>query len=321
MRIIGCFLFLAIALLMCTSAHGQNGRIDTLIVKYVPPADTIKYWDFDGNYALTLQHVGFHDWAKGGEPNVNLATALNIQANWAKYDQIFEGRFDAGFGFMHEPQKENTLRKNDDYFILMGSFAQNLIDNWYLEGVLDFRSQFIKGYKYDKNTNQKVRYISNFMAPAYLRPAIGLSYKKNNFSFSGSPVSGKITIVVVDSLLKESTIGVSEHLTSEAGVSLSVSDKRRLVKNVELRYSLLAFSVYNDFFDQFPDLNGELYLRFKVTKFISSFFNTRFIYDTNVQLNRKDDQGNPIEGDLYVPFQINYTLNIGFAVDIWKDDK
>ena len=299
---------------------GQAVKIDTLIIKYVPPGDTIRYWHFNSNLSLTFQHVGFHDWASGGDPNISLATAVSFLAKWEKEGKIFDGRFDSGYGVIRQPQRDFPVRKNDDYFILNGKYGKNLFDKWYLEAALDVRSQFTSGFKYNNNTNEKTDWISDFMSPAYFRPSLGLSYKKKNFSFSGSPVSGKFTLVLEDSLTKVGSNGVEpgQHFKSEVGVSATVSDKRPLMKNVNIRYNMLLFSNYDNLFSHIPDMNGEVYLQFTVNKYIGAFLNARFIYDNNVQLQKKDDEGERT-GAFYIPFQLNYTLNVGFSIDLIKN--
>ncbi len=310
----------SIGIFITNVLFGQTAKIDTLIVKYIPPGDTIKYWHFNSNFALTFQHVGFYDWAKGGDPNVSLATSFSFQTKWERDNKIFDGRFDGGYGVIRQPQRDFPVRKNDDYFILTGKYGKNLFKKWYLEAVLDIRSQFTRGYKYDNNTNEKTDWTSGFMSPAYFRPSLGLSYKNKKFSFAGSPISGKFTVVLEDSLTNVASIGVKprQHFKSEVGVSATVSDERQVLKNVSLRYNVLLFSNYNNLLSEMPDMNGEVYLRFKVNKYISAFLNTRFIYDNNVQLQKKDEEGERT-GALYTPFQINYTLNIGFAIDLLKN--
>ena len=316
MRLI--YVILALLLFIESDILAQHGKIDTLIVKYVPPGDTIKYWKLDGNLALTFQHVNFHNWVKGGNPNISFATALNLTAIREKNNNIFSNQLDLGYGIIREGGSERNFRKNNDFIIYIGKFGKNIFDKWYLEGIIDFRTQFTKGYKYDKEGN-KTAWSSNIFSPAQIKPSLGLSYKKKNFSFSGSPISGKITVVLNDSLTYISENGVDplQNVKSEVGASITITDKTDIMKNVSLRYNFSLFSNYRTIFQYMPDINGEIYLRFKVNKYISSFFNMRMIYDNSVTLPELNDAGEEI--GRFTPFQVNYTFNIGFSVDLWGD--
>ncbi len=313
------FLALPVFLFFGFYANAQQGQIDTLIIKYIPPEDTIKYWDLDVNFALSLQHINFHNWSKGGNPSVSFASGLNLIAVWEKDNKIFSNQCDIGYGLIREGNSTRNFRKNDDFFIYIGKFGKNIFNKWYLEAILDFRTQFSKSYKYN-NDGEKTAWISDFFSPAYIRPSFGLSYKKKNFSFTGSPISGKMTIVLDDSLtqIKGNGVKPNQHFKSEVGASLVITDKRDLMKNVSIRYNFLLFSNYDTFFNYFPDVNGEVYLRFKVNKYISSTFNFKTIYDNAITMPKKDDNGEEI--GRFTPLQLNYTLSIGFSIDLWSED-
>jgi len=304
---------LIIYILLNSSLFAQ-GRIDTLIYKYIPP-DTTNYWNFNGNIGVNFQTVGFRDWAKGGKPSLSLASSVNMIAKYEKRGNIFENRIDAGYGIIREKDlKENTseLKKNDDYVILISKYGKNVFNDWYLEGILDTRTQFANGFKERKKGDSTYNeLVSQFLSPITISPSLGLSYKNNDFSFSFSPVSGKLTIVAKDTLTYVASNGVEpgKNLKSQTGTTITLSDKRNVLKNILLRYSFTFFTAYNNFNFKHTDVNGEIYTRFKVNKYISSNFNIRLIYDDDFDPN---DNGN-------FPLQLNYVLNVGFTYDIWQD--
>jgi hypothetical protein len=153
------------------------------------------------------------------------------------------------------------------------------------------------------------------MAPGYLRPSFGISYKKNNFSFAFSPVSGKITFMNSDSLRKVPDVWKDPDIKTEraSGATVTVSDKWEIVKNITLQYNILIFANYLKMIDQYPDLNAEIYLRFYVNRFVSAFFNLKMIHNNDTRIEYSSQPGT-----YYIPFQVNYNLNIGFAINPWK---
>lgn len=302
---------LSLIVLSFSSLCAYSQKIDTLIFKYNPP-DTVRYWKFNGNVGLNFQLVGFREWAKGGKPSLSLASNLNMAARYEKGNDLLENMLDAGFGIIRESGEEanNSFRKNDDFLIFISKYSRNLISTWYLTGMVDFRSQFAKGYATKKNAEDLYPLVSRFMSPATLTPSLGVSYKEDKFSFTLAPISGKITFVLDDSLTNISANGVEpgQNINSKAGTTVSISDERSIMDNVFARYNLNFFTPFNNYSFKHTDMNGEFYIRFKVNKYISSNFNIRFIYD---------DDYDPEEDNSF-PLQMNYVLNVGITYDIWQ---
>lgn len=302
---------LSLILVILNSGFAYSQKIDTLIFKYNPP-DTVRYWKFTGNIGANFQLVGFREWAKGGKPSLSLATNLNMVARYEKGDNLMENNLDAGYGIIREGGEgaERSFRKNDDFLILISKYGRNLVKTWYLTGMIDFRTQFARGYAKNKNSEDLYPLVSRFMSPATLTPSLGVSYKNNKFSFTLAPISGRITFVLDDSLTNIPAYGVEpgQNINSRAGTTITISDERTLMDNVLARFNINFFTPFNNYGVKHTDINGEFYVRFKVNKYISSNFNMRLIYDDDYDPNEDGDY----------PVQLNYVLNVGLTYDIWQ---
>lgn len=303
------FLFIVV-LFLPFLAYPQ--KIDTLIFKYNPP-DTVRYWKFSGNVGVNFQLVGFREWSRGGKPSMALASNFNMMARYEKDQNLLENKLDAGFGVLRENEADTEnriLRKNDDFLIFVSKYSRNLVKTWYLTGIIDFRSQFANGYATNRNANNVYPLVSKFMSPGILTPSVGVSYKNESFSFTLSPISGRLIFVLDDSLTNIPANGTEpgKNVNSLAGTTITISDERNIMDNVFVRFNIILFSPFNNYRPKNTDVNGELYIRFKVNKYISSNFNLRMIYDDNYDPN---ENGN-------YPLQLNYVLNVGLTYDIWQ---
>ena len=83
------------------------------------------------------------------------------------------------------------------------------------------------------------------MSPGYLHGSPGFDNKPNkNFYFMISPISGKATFVLIDSLSSMGSFGVDpgKKFLAEAGASSRVSPTKDIMKNVTLTTSVDLFS-------------------------------------------------------------------------------
>ncbi|MGF1635908.1 MAG: DUF3078 domain-containing protein [Cyclobacteriaceae bacterium] len=296
------------------TAEAQRGQIDTLIFKYVPPADTVKYWSTGGAISMNIRSVFLTDWTKGGNSNISLGSNLNLFANKKKNRHTIDLKLDAGFGIMREGDANYKFKKNNDFIIFIGKYSEQVIKKWYLTGMLDTRTQFAKGYRYFMQAGEEQRELrSNFLSPITLLPSLGFSLKEKAFSVTVSPISGKFTIYNNDSLARLANLPPGQNVLSEAGPSLSISDKRTIFKESEIRYNILMFSRFSRVVYHW-DIQGELYMRFKVHKYVSLIYTHLLIYDDANKLRRDDDTS-------YVPWQQNQMINIGFTMDIFSKEK
>ena len=170
-----------------------------------------------------------------------------------------------------------------------------------------FQTQMDKGFKIE-NGNRVL--ISDFLSPGYLQVSHGLTYRNgDNYDVTLSPLSGRFTFLLSDSLSNVGAFGVpvGQKIRSEAGISLTSSIKTQVVKNVNFRMSANLFSNY----EKFPSTVVNLLATFdmKVNNYISASISTQLIYDEDVLITFEDGtQGTGV--------QVKNVINIGFNISL-----
>lgn len=299
---------LVTGLLLFLSNFSLSQRLDTLII--ILPADTITYWDNSGSVNINFSQVNLSNWAGGGLSSLSTSGILKLKAAYEKEEHNWDNEFGLAYGVIK--QKGNKFKKTDDNLQIKSSYGMELKEEQFLiSSFLDFRTQIDKGFKYEKipNTDQERKvFISDFLAPGYLLSSVGMTYKKKDFySFSLSPFTGKFTMVYNDSLASVGSYGVKKgnHLRSEAGANVSASFDRELMKNIKLSSNVNFFSNYKTFGN--IDVNCEALLLLKVNKYISSSVSAQLIYDDDIEILQEDGTSGP-------ETQFKNVINVGFDV-------
>jgi hypothetical protein len=151
------------------------------------------------------------------------------------------------------------------------------------------------------NDEEIATLTSDFLSPAFIWPSFGFTYlKKEIWSVALLPVTGKLIVVLNDSLSAAGAFGVDpgEHFSIEAGFGIEAWIKKDLIKNMSVESELSLFSHYYDVLH--TDVRWNFTLRFKVNKFFSAFYTHNLIYDYNISHK----------------VQFKYTISLGFAYDI-----
>ncbi|MDR1340701.1 MAG: DUF3078 domain-containing protein [Prevotellaceae bacterium] len=261
------------------------------------------YWKHSGTSYLNLTQSSFSSWAAGGENSIAVGVGINnIRLIYNKNKISWENGLTLGYGLQYQGSDRSKTNDVIDFFSKLGYKAFGKFD--YATQIL-FKTQFDKGYPRYPITPES-RYNSKFMSPASGTLSIGFDYKPfNGFSLVLSPISGKYTFVLDDSLSKIGVYGVkpNRHSYYELGTSMRVDFNKVLLKNITLRTVMDIFSnlLRNP---ENADLNLEIYLNFKVTKYISSNLNLQFRYDDDIQ-NRGPDRGPSL--------QFKQVLGLGFS--------
>ena len=77
---------------------------------------------------------------------------------------------------------EGVWFKNQDEFVVSVAPSFKMSENWSYGSILNFRSQFVNGYK--SRTEQKKEHLkSKFMTPGYLDISLGITYKSPQKKF------------------------------------------------------------------------------------------------------------------------------------------
>jgi hypothetical protein len=246
------------------------------------------YWKKGGMGTLTFSQVSFYQWASGGENSYSMNAFLNLFANYKKENVSWDNTLGLGYGLLKQgPQ----TKKSDDRIDLSSQFGMKASEKWNYSAMLGFKSQFDKGYNYPDDSTK----ISDFMSPGYLTISVGMDYKPNDrFNLFLSPLTGKMTFVLDDSLASVGAFGVDpgKNFRAEFGGYLKAFYKQPLMKNVDLQLKIDLFSNYLKNPGNI-DMNAEILLAMKINEYLSATFNTLLIYDDDVNLLQDDGGTGP----------------------------
>ncbi|MFW6268411.1 MAG: DUF3078 domain-containing protein, partial [Marinilabiliaceae bacterium] len=154
-------LFVLVASLPLT--YGQNEN------------DTIQHWESGGNTGLTFSQVSLSNWSGGGENSISGTFSFNSFLNYTKGKSAWENTLDIGYGLTR--QGSENMVKTEDRLQFVSKYGRDASENWLYTALLDFKTQFDKGYK---DPPENTILSSRFLAPAYLLLSLGMDYKPND---------------------------------------------------------------------------------------------------------------------------------------------
>jgi len=250
--------------------------------------DTTSLWKTDGTATLNFSQVSFENWAAGGENSYSLNGMFSFSANYAKDRTSWVNSLDVGYGIIKQGGLD--VRKSDDKIEITSKYGYKSSSDWYYSGAFSFKTQFDKGYNYDENAGTKSQ-ISDFMAPAYTLLSLGMDYKpSDHFTLLLSPLTGKTTFVLDDSLSNIGSFGVEpgKNIRNEFGGFVKVGYKQEIWENVKLNTKLELFSNYLEE-AQNVDVNWDVLISMKINEYLSANLNTQIIYDDDI--NYIDNEG------------------------------
>ena len=149
------------------------------------------YLEFSGGIQGSL--TSYNDpWisVSGGDNSIALTAVFGLRHLFTKNLFTLETKFNAKLGYnrmkVETTQKddegneytdsEGIWFKNQDEFVISVAPSFKMSDNWSYGSILNFRSQFVNGYK--SRTEQKKEHLkSKFMTPGYLDISLGITYK------------------------------------------------------------------------------------------------------------------------------------------------
>ncbi len=268
-------------------------------------ADTC--WKKGGVFGLNFSQTSLTNWAAGGQNSIAVGAYTSMFANYKKGTVTWDNTLDLNFGMVQ--QGKIAFRKSDDKIDFSSKYGKYAFKKvWYYSGLFGFKSQFAPGYTF-ANDGTITGWISDFAAPAYALLAIGLDYKpKPEFSAMISPVTGKITMVMAQTLANEGAFGVTKAVRDANGVVITPGENMRyefggyikmqyrkdIMKNVNLQSKLELFSNYVDRPENI-DVNWENLVAMKVNKYISASLSTQMIYDNDINIPVDRDNSGVID--------------------------
>ena len=267
-----------------------------------PGSDTT--WKRGGAMSINLNQVSLSNWAAGGENAVGFNLLFSYFANYKKEKHLWNNRLEMDYGL--NKTKSDGVKKTNDKLYLSSIYGYELRKNLYLSGLLNFQTQFAKGFDYSTDPRT---YISRFMSPGYLLVGGGLTWTpKKWFTATFTPATWRGTFVSSNILSDEGQFGVTpgKHLFSEFGANLLLEAKYEFLKNMTIFSRLNLYSNYlKD--PQNIDVNWEVQLNMAINQWFAAIISTNMIYDDNTKILQKD-------GSKGARLQFKEALGIGFQV-------
>jgi hypothetical protein len=277
----------------------QGGLADSIKTQY----DTISFWTRSAEVAATFKQIGLKNWVQGGAELISLNLSGRLRARKEKERYIWQNGFEAVYTLTKQGEQKRIRANTDDWRIIT-KYNWKMENNWAFTTGITVNSQFGKLYKVkiDPDSDEEITTLtSDLLSPGFIWPSFGFTkYKKEIWSISLMPVTGKLIIVLNDSLSDAGAFGVDpgQKFNVEAGFGIEAWLKKEILKNISLESDLSLFSHYYDLLH--TDVRWNFTLRFSVNKFFSSFYSHNLIYDNNIT-----DK-----------VQFKYSISLGFAYDI-----
>lgn len=255
-----------------------------------------KGWAFSGFFQQNLNQVSFTNWAAGGENSFSTTTRARVNANY-KHERItWENYLDVSYGIV---KIENTpMRKNTDQIDLFSKAGRSINENLSYSAILNFQSQFDKGYKYPNDSVV----VSRFMAPAYVTVALGIDYKPLEYlSFFLSPATGKFTFVTNQELADQGAFGVDpaefdeqgnkikdgRNVNPEFGALLRIEFEKEVLTNVKVNSRIVLFNNYTDSDvsnRKNTDVDWLTSINMPINEYITANIGFQLLYDHDIKM-------------------------------------
>jgi hypothetical protein len=269
--------------------------------------DTV--WRKGGMVALNFSQVSLTNWAAGGQNSIAGNALVNYFSNFKKGRVAWDNYINLGYGLLVQGKKGSVL-KSDDNIDIGSKYGLAASKNWYYSALANFRSQFAPGYSYPNDSVV----ISRFLAPAYLTFALGMDYKpSNSFSLFLSPLSSRFLFVTDKRLSDAGAFGVDpgEKMRTELGALLKATYNKEMSSVVSMVSTLDLYSNYLRNPGKI-DVNWQMLVGMKISRFFSASISTQLLYDYDTKLTFYKDDG--ITVDHVGPgIQFKEVLGIGFS--------
>jgi hypothetical protein len=282
--------------------------------------DSVLRWTHGGVFNFGLSQTSFSNWAAGGQNSIAGNSLFSVFANYKSPRSAWDNQLDISYGIMKQEDTERA-QKTDDKIDLVSKYGYKAGKDFYYAVLASFKTQSMPGYKSPLDSIK----TSDFLAPAYFLVAAGMDYKPNNkITVFMAPVTLKTTIVNSTFLADQGAYGVEPAFIDDAGILVPGKKKRtefggylrvfykdQYFKNIDIQSKLDLFSNYLNNPGNI-DVNWEVLLAFKVTKYISTTISTQLIYDDDIITNIDKDKDGVFE-ESGPRIQFKEIISVGFS--------
>ena len=244
------------------------------------------YWKKSFKGSINFNQAAFsQNWTSGGVNSIGLNALINYKANYLKGKRSWDNEIDLLYGFVNNDGQ--GYRKNNDRIYLDTKYGYALSSKWNTFGAFNVLTQFAKGYKYEKdNQDREVAIlISEFMAPGYFTASWGFEYvPKPYFKMRFSPVAPRLTVVKNKDMYQnvDNNYGVEIGETTRwewlAFQFLADFDKD-LNENINLKFRYVLFANYETLDIDQIDHRLDAILSAKIAKYFDVKLSGMLVYD------------------------------------------
>ena len=263
--------------------------------------DSGKVWKLSGMLSLTASQTSLVNWAPGGDQQIGLNALANLNANYAKGKHSWQNAITAQYGTLRLIDEYDEFRKNDDKLQFSSKYGYQAANKLYYSAIFDYKSQFDKGWTYEKvkvvndegveEEIEEATLNSECWSPLYLTYTVGLDYQVcDNFMFYLSPFCGKTTVVLNDFLSEQAAFGVDtcKHARSEFGWYFKLDAKYDIAKNISFATNLVLFNSYKDGFMDEIDVDWNVIIAMQINKWLAFNVTSELVYDEDVKIVKDD---------------------------------
>jgi hypothetical protein len=273
-------------------------------------------WTYKGSINLNFSQSYLSDWAAGGENSLSALSVLKYSMDLVYGKKIWDNDIEYKLGYLKAG--DGPLQKNDDKLEINSKYGHAAFTNWYYSFLLNFKTQFLTGYDYPKDTDPLPN--SGFMSPAFLVFSLGLDYKPSkNLTLLLSPLTSKFTIFTDTASYDQTRFGVEKDKKSkqEIGAYIKLLSKINIRKDIMLENRLNLFTNYVDN-PQNVDIDWEAILNFELNEYFRFTLNTHIIYDDNIDIPvYKDINGVKTKVGVTKKLQLKEVFSVGFVYKIF----
>ncbi len=263
-------------------------------------------WTKAGNISFLLNQSAFNaEWLGGGTSNIAGNLSLSYDFNYRKGNLTWDNKILADYGLTKLDDQEFTRKTNDrfEYNSLLGKQIKE--SNWYYSLILNFRTQFDKGFEFGEEpiidettgdvigTRETRSEITRIFSPAYLLVGPGLLWKKNdNLKVNIAPATARFIFVngdftdtnnpnnLLDANDEYFGVEANESTRFEFGASVNAYAKFEIMENISMENILNLYSNYLED-PQNVDLDYTANIVMTINKYLSTNLTFQAIYDDN----------------------------------------
>ena len=249
----------------------------------INPKDSVSRWAFDFTGGINLAQTSLTNWSAGGESSISGNGLLDMKLAYRQGGHKWETRLNTEYGLVYT--RSDGLNKTVDNFLISSQYGYAIPGGRFFYTVMmDFQTQYDRGYSEAGDKKNGVPYISNFLSPGYLNASVGMEYKLGGlFSAYFSPASSRTTFVEDQFLADQGLFGVDsgQNVKFEVGMSLKTALAWTFWKNMTLKTDATFFTPYSsDFGNIVVDWN--LQIEMQVNSVFKAMIGTSLKYDDNV---------------------------------------